>query len=104
VGYYLKSFQERIDQNTSYGVDSNFSGAYSPAFVYIITKEGDSCEAGSSIVAGLDILNKIGIASWQEMPCTQKSGVCQNIALSTFSLDYPIKPQTLQVMKYQLSQ
>jgi len=117
VGYYLKSFQERMDQNTSYGVDSNFSGAYSPAFVYNITKEGDSCEAGSSIVAGLDILNKIGIASWQEMPYTQKScstipsseaikeAACAKISLfQRFSLDYPIKPQTLQVMKYQLSQ
>jgi surface protein len=115
VGYYLKSYQEHLDQQSKYGVDANHSGAYSPAFIYNITKDGNSCEAGSSIASALSILSDIGIASWEAMPYNQNScdslpspdaineARCAKVSqFQRFNLSSPIKPHTLEEMKYQL--
>ncbi len=70
VGYYLKSYQERIEHNTTYGEDANYSNRYSPAFVYNITKVGE-CEEGANLYDALRLLKEQGVALWEDMPYYQ---------------------------------
>jgi len=112
VGYYLKSFQEHIETNSSYGQDGNYSGVFSPSFVYNITKLNTSCESGSSLVAALEIARDIGVSSWDTMPYNQnscntipsqqsfKNAKCNTIAsYERFDLSYPISHTTIINMK-----
>jgi C1A family cysteine protease len=65
AGYYLKSFQENLeDQNNGEFILNN---AMSPAFVYNQIKIG-SCDSGSQIPDALDLILNTGIVSWEEMP------------------------------------
>ena len=65
AGYYLKSFQENLeDQNNGEFILNN---AMSPAFVYNQIKIG-SCDSGSQIPDALDLILNTGIVNWEEMP------------------------------------
>jgi len=70
VGYYLKSYQEHIEHNSTYGVGADYSHRYSPAFIYNLTKT-DSCEEGSNIFDALRLLQTTGDSLWEDMPYTQ---------------------------------
>ena len=67
VGYYLKSYQEHLDQSTIYGKGNNYQGVYSPAFIYNAIKVGN-CNSGSYIPDALNRVKNIGVASWIDMP------------------------------------
>ena len=117
VGYYLKSYHEHIDKNTDYGKGNNYSGAYSPAFLYNSVKIGSSCNSGSYLYKNLDRVKDIGIASWKDMPyneskCdTKPSDTATTNAKCARILDYQkisihrenIKSIEMQDIKYYLS-
>ena len=115
VGYYLKAYHEHIDKDTDYGKENNYSGVYSPAFLYNSVKIG-SCDEGSYIHENLDRVKDIGIASWEDMPynenkCdTKPSTTATTNAKCARILDYqririhePIENIEMQDMKYYLS-
>jgi len=72
VGYYLKSYQEHIESGNTYGIDGDYSGTYSPAFIFNSIKiKKDSCADGSHLAKGLKMLENVGVASWNLMPYNQ---------------------------------
>lgn len=81
TGYYLKSFQENLeDRNMG---ESILNNALSPAFVYNQIKIG-SCDSGSQIPDALDLILNTGIVTWEEMPynaneCSTQPTANQNI-------------------------
>lgn len=116
VGYYLKGYHEHIDKNSEYGEDSDYSGAYSPAFLYNLLKLDDSCSGGTYIFANLNRVKNIGIPSWKDMPYDEKkcdvepSTTVTSNAKCARILDYqririhkPIENIEMQDMKYYLS-
>jgi len=67
VGYYLKSYHEHLDKGIDYGTGDDYSGVYSPAFLYNSVKVG-SCSKGSYIYKNLERVRTIGISTWKDMP------------------------------------
>jgi len=117
VGYYLKSYHEHLEKETVYGEAevNDFSGAYSPAFLYNRLKIG-SCDGGSYIHENLEMVRDVGIASWNDMPYTDKScdafpstkatknAKCSKILnYQTVRIHEPIEDREIQDMKYYLS-
>ena len=117
VGYYLKSYHEHIEKNTVFGESgsNDFSNVYSPAFLYNRLKIG-SCDGGSYIHENLEMVRDMGIASWNDMPYTDKechafpsaiatkNAKCSKIlSYSTVRIHDPIEPKEIQDMKYYLS-
>ncbi len=66
TGYYLKSFQENLEDIKSGTTAPN--NQMSPAFVYNQIKLGGSCAGGSQIPTALDLISNDGITTLQEMP------------------------------------
>lgn len=68
-GYYLKSYQEKIEKGYSYNNDN--SKLMSPSFIFNQVKSNPSdCRKGSTIIDNLNILKNKGICSWETMPYT----------------------------------
>lgn len=67
TGYYLKSYHEHRDQNSVYGTGNDFSGVFSPAFLYNSVKVSN-CNGGSYIIDNLERIKQVGICNWNEMP------------------------------------
>jgi C1A family cysteine protease len=115
VGYYLKGYHEHIDKKTDYGIENNYKGAYSPAFLYNTVKVGD-CNSGSYIYKNLDRVQNVGVATWEDMPysdkdCTKKpsstatkNSKCARILEYTkIRIHQPLESIEIQDIKYYLS-
>lgn len=70
TGYYLKGYQENKENGTGFGQGSDYTGVYSPSFLYNVVKYSD-CDNGSYIYKNLDRLKDVGICTWGEMPYNQ---------------------------------
>jgi len=70
TGYYLKSYHEHIENQTTYGVGDDYSNVYSPAFIYNAIKVSD-CQSGSYFEDALSRLQNVGISSWNDMPYSE---------------------------------
>ncbi|SHO80805.1 Cysteine protease [hydrothermal vent metagenome] len=112
VGYYLKSYHEHLDQGTTYGTRDNYSGVYSPAFLYNIIKVGEvgNCSRGSYISDAFKRVENIGIAPWKDMPYSDKE--CDTIPSQKALDDAPcakitsygtIDKMNIEAIKYYLS-
>ncbi len=74
VGYYLKSYHEHIEHGTTYGTGDDYSGVFSPAFLYNkLRVNKNSCKGGSYLLDNLKMLAVSGISSWNSMPYSDKS-------------------------------
>jgi surface protein len=74
VGYYLKSYHEHIEHDTTYGTGDDYSGVFSPSFLYNkVRANKNSCNSGSYILKNLEMLATSGISSWNNMPYTDKN-------------------------------
>ncbi len=82
VGYYLKSYHEHLDKDTTYGTGNDYEGAYSPAFLYNIVKVGD-CNSGSYISANLERVQNTGISTWKDMPYSDNDCDTQPSSIAT---------------------
>ena len=116
VGYYVKGYHEHLDKDTTYGTENDYSGAYSPAFLYNSVKLDSSCDGGTYINDNLKRVKSIGIAPWKDMPYDEKkcnakpSSTALIHAKCNKLLDYqrirthePIENIEMQDMKYYLS-
>jgi len=116
VGYYIKGYHEHLDKKSTYGTENDYSGVYSPAFLYNSLKLDSSCDGGTYINANLKRVKNIGIAPWKDMPYDEKkcNAKPSNTAISHAKcnklLDYqrirthePIEKIEMQDMKYYLS-
>jgi len=87
VGYYLKSYQEKIQHGYDY---TDFSSVMSPAYVYNQVKES-GCASGSSMENSLEILKNQGIVSWQDFPYSdEQCSILPNQALIDIAADNKI--------------
>lgn len=68
TGYYLKSFQENIENFKNGNAELNYE--MSPAYIYNQIKVTD-CAGGSAIQDALDTISSQGIAEWSVMPYDQ---------------------------------
>ena len=68
TGYYLKSFQENLEEQNN--GEPIFNNEMSPAYVYNQIKVG-SCDDGSQIPDALDLVLNSGIVTIEEMPYNQ---------------------------------
>ncbi len=63
--YYLKSFQEKIQNHYEYLSNTE---VMSPSFIYNQTKTNDNCNQGISIEDALYNLKHTGTTTWEEFP------------------------------------
>ena len=69
IGYYLKSYQEKIQHGYEY---ETYENVMSPAFIYNQVKEEGDCLKGSSILTSLMLLQEVGITTWKDFPYSEE--------------------------------
>lgn len=68
-GYYLKSFQENLEDFENGEIP--FQNVMSPSFIFNQIKITDDCNSGSQIQSALELLLNSGIPQWNIMPYNQ---------------------------------